>query len=99
MKFDPSAYVGFDWDAGNASKSQTKHRVNVDEAEQVFLNEPLVVLEDTRHSQIEKRYHALGQSDHGRLLQITFTLRSDKIRIISARPMSPKERKFYENQR
>ena len=99
MKFDPSVYVGFDWDAGNLTKNKTKHRVNVDEAEQVFLNEPLIVLDDPKHSQTEKRYHALGQSDNGRYLQLTFTLRFNKIRVISVRPMNRKEEKLYETQR
>lgn len=89
--------IGFDWDAGNAAKNE-KHGVSPSEAEQVFLNEPLVVQADVKHSQKEQRYHALGKTNTARLLHITFTLRFDdtKIRVISARDMHRKERVIYE---
>ena len=89
--------TGFDWDEGNRRKSTDKHGVNQAEAEQVFFNEPLLVLEDARHSQKEPRFHALGHTDAGRLLHITFTLRGDDhlIRVISARTMHRKERQIY----
>jgi uncharacterized protein len=90
--------AGFDWDAGNERKSVEKHVVSRFEAEQVFFNEPLLVLEDVKHSDVEARYHALGKADSGRLLHITFTLRESDtlIRVISARDMHRKERKVYE---
>jgi len=68
------------------------------ETEQVFFNAPLLVLEDSKHSNQEPRFHALGKSDEKRLLHITFTLRQagEKIRIISARDMHKKEREIYE---
>ncbi len=89
---------GFDWDAGNDRKSEAKHVVTRLEAEQVFFNQPLLVLVDTKHSQIEERYHALGKTDESRLLHITFTLRFDEtmVRVISARDMHRKERANYE---
>ena len=75
-----------------------KHSVSDAEAEQLFVNEPLLVLEDPSHSTAEPRWHALGSTDEGRLLHVTFTLRASgtRVRIISARPMHRKERKFYE---
>ncbi|MGV8853501.1 MAG: BrnT family toxin [Devosia sp.] len=90
--------TGFDWDAGNARKSVAKHDVSQAEAEQVFFNEPLLVLADPLHSQGETRWHALGRTDDDRRLHITFTLRTEetKIRVISARDMSRKERVYYE---
>ena len=90
--------TGFDWDAGNARKSVAKHDVGQAEAEQVFFNEPLFILADLLHSQSEPRWHALGRSDDHRRLHITFTLRAGetKIRVISARDMSRKERVYYE---
>ncbi len=90
--------TGFDWDEGNSRKSTDKHDVSQAEAEQVFLNEPLFVLEDARHSMREPRFHALGHTDIGRLLHITFTLRGGGklIRIISARTMHRKEREIYD---
>ncbi len=91
------ALVEFEWDAGNLMKNE-KHSVSDAEAEQVFFNEPLVVLEDAAHSGAETRWHALGRTHDQRLLQVTFTLRADgtRVRIISARPMHRKERKVYE---
>ena len=89
--------TGFDWDEGNARKNE-KHNVSMAEVEQVFFNAPLLVLEDSKHSNQEPRFHALGKSDEKRLLHITFTLRQagEKIRIISARDMHKKEREIYE---
>ena len=68
------------------------------EAEQVFFNEPPVITEDRAHSGGEPRSHALGHSDSGRLLHVTFTLRSKRslIRVISARDMHRKEMIAYE---
>ena len=89
---------GFDWDEGNARKNTEKHGVAQFEIEQVFFNAPLFVLTDTKHSQSEVRYHALGKSNTLRMLHITFTLRTKAtlIRIISARDMHRKERTLYE---
>lgn len=94
---DLSIATGFDWDAGNARKND-KHDVSTAESEQVFFNAPLLVLADAKHSAVEPRFHALGKTDEGRLLHITFTLRGDgqKIRVISARDMHRKEREFYD---
>lgn len=95
--FDLQKIEGFDWDTGNARKSE-KHRVTQGEAEQIFFNEPLLVLPDEKHSHSESRFHALGKTSEGRLLHITFTLRYEetKIRVISARDMHYKERNYYE---
>ncbi|WP_339800830.1 BrnT family toxin [uncultured Marinobacter sp.] len=91
--------TGFDWDEGNSRKNAEKHGVNQSEAEEIFFNEPLLVLEDSKHSQAEARFHALGKTDDGRLLHITFTLRlhGSLIRVISARDMHRKERAVYEH--
>ncbi len=94
---DLSAVVGFDWDAGNARKNE-KHGVNQSTAEEVFFNQPLLLLQDTRHGGHELRYHALGKTHEGRRLHINFTLRRDGtlIRVISARDMHRKERSAYD---
>jgi len=94
MDFDN--VLGFQWDEGNALKSAAKHGVTQGEAEQVFFNVPLLVAEDLGHSQAERRLHALGNTDAGRRIHITFVLRSGLIRVISARDMSRKERSQYE---
>jgi hypothetical protein len=97
---DSARIEGFDWDDGNSRKSVDKHGVSQTEAEQVFFNEPLLVVEDARHSGREPRFHALGRTDEERLLHLTFTLRRDDslIRVISARPMHRKERVRYEQE-
>jgi uncharacterized DUF497 family protein len=87
--------AGFDWDAGNAEKNWLKHEVHPTECEQVFFNRPLVVAPDVAHSGEEVRIYALGQTNRGRLLFLAFTLRGDRIRVISARDMSRKEREAY----
>ena len=89
--------TGFEWDKGNEQKN-IKHDVTPAEAEQVFLNEPLVVQDDLKHSGSEQRFHALGQTSDGRLLHITFTIRTTMIRVISARDMHRKERAIYEQE-
>jgi hypothetical protein len=90
--------IGFQWDSGNARKSAEKHDVTQAETEQVFFNQPLLIVEDTKHSQQEPRLHALGRTDDDRRLHITFTLRKSGslIRVISARDMHRKERARYE---
>lgn len=95
---DWTRIVGFNWDAGNARKSVEKHSVTQFEAEQVFFNQPLLILGDAKHSQKEARFHALGKTDSARLLHITFTLRAANtlIRVISARDMHRKEKSVYE---
>ena len=97
---DFTQITGFDWDDGNSRKSDEKHGVSQAEAEQLFFNEPLLLLPDTVHSQVELRIHALGKTDSDRRLHVTFILRfnNSKIRVISARDMHRKERAIYEPQ-
>ena len=94
-----SAIVGFEWDAGNERKNE-KHGVSTAEAEQIFFNAPLLLLDDAAHSQDEARFHALGQTDEGRQLHISFTLRQTGalIRVISARDMHKRSAVFMTNQ-
>ncbi len=91
---------GFDWDEGNSRKSVEKHDVSQAEAEQIFFNDPLLIVEDVGHGGRESRFHALGRTETGRLLHISFTLRDDGrlIRVISARTMHRKERVRYEQE-
>lgn len=89
---------GFEWDLGNTAKSSRKHQVSCEEAEQVFFNRPLLVIDDPLHSHSEPRAKVFGMSHERRLLTISFTKRHRLIRIISARPMNQKEKKIYEKQ-
>ena len=93
-EFNPLEFEGFDWDAGNVTKN-SKHGVEPEEAEAIFLNEPLLVLPDAKHSKSEVRWRALGRTAEKHLL-VVFTVRRKLIRIISARTMNKKERAVYE---
>ncbi len=86
---------GFEWDEGNSLKSWLKHQVSSLEAEQIFLNQPLIVGEDEWHSQDEERFFTLGKTEKKRLLFVCFTLRGKLIRVISARDMNRKESEVY----
>lgn len=88
-------FTAFDWDAGNKHKN-LKHQVEYWECEQVFFNEPLIILDDPEHSIVEERCAAFGKTDKGRLLVIIYTMRGRKLRVISARDMNRKERSYYE---
>jgi uncharacterized DUF497 family protein len=85
---------GFQWDDANSSKNWSRHQVSQTEAEQVFLNRPVVVT-DARPG-IEARWFAFGRTDGNRLLAVVFTIRGPVLRVISARPMSRPERKSYD---
>ncbi len=89
---------GFNWNKGNIEKSWVKHKVNFKECEEIFFNEPILIFPDKFHSQKEIRYYALGKTRNNRLLFVAFTIRNNKIRIISARNMSKKEKRKYEQQ-
>ena len=93
---DFDAVSGFDWDTGNRDKNWQKHGVSNSECEEVFFNLPLLLEPDPAHSEREPRYFILGQTNTGRNLFIAFTIRSEKIRVISARDMSRKEAQIYE---
>ncbi|MCL4460573.1 MAG: BrnT family toxin [Nitrospirae bacterium] len=87
--------TGFEWDMHNAGKIWQKHGVSPTECEQIYFNRPLVFADDLKHSEEENRFYALGKTDGRRLLFVVFTVRQDKIRVISARDMNRKERKAY----
>ena len=95
--FDLALVIGFQWDDGNVRKHVDKHGVSQAEAEEVFLNQPLFLTPDERHSAQETRYRALGRTHRGRTLAIFFTLRDGQtlIRVISARDQHLKERMIY----
>jgi uncharacterized protein len=88
--------TGFEWDQHNSEKINTKHAVTSVECEQVFFNIPVITGDDVKHSKTENRFYVLGQTDSGRLLFMVFTVRNDKLRVISARDMNRKERRIYQ---
>jgi uncharacterized DUF497 family protein len=93
---DFSRLIGFQWDAGNSTKSLTRHHVTTQEAEEIFADSNLHVLDDPAHSRTEMRWKAFGATSAARLLTVSFTVRGMLLRVISARPMNRKERKIYE---
>jgi len=99
MEFDClslESVVGFDWDEGNLYKNEKKHGLKWQEIEEMFFNQPLLLLEDAKHSKYEQRCIAYGKSDKGKKITVIFTKRNDLIRVISARAMSRRERITYE---
>lgn len=89
--------TGFEWDNHNTDKIWLKHCVSLSECEQIFFNLPLVVADDIKHSEQENRFYTLGQTDAERFLFVVFTVRNNKIRVISARDMNQKERSAYQS--
>jgi len=87
---------GFDWDRGNVDKNLDKHNVTNIEIEEVFFDQDILLYLNEKHSTIEVRYYCLGKTFIGRRLYISFTLRNNKIRAISARDMSKNEREIYD---
>ena len=88
---------GFEWNSGNSGKNERKHGVTDREAEEVFHNRPLTLVRSPKGLS-EVRYLALGKTYGRRLLAVIFTVRARRVRIISARPMSKKERQAYEKE-
>jgi len=92
---DKDDIEGYDWDEWNIKKSEIRHNVHYKECEQVFARQP-VISRDFKHSEKEERYSCIGMTNDNRILFISFTIRNDKIRIISGRPADRRERNFYE---
>lgn len=93
---DLNKITGFEWDKGNFDKSYQKHGITPNETEEVFLDKELLLLEDIKHSQQEERFEVIGKITKGSILFLAFTVRRNKIRIISARKANKKERRQYE---
>ena len=86
----------FRWDPNKAASNLKKHGVSLEEASTVFRNPLAKVLPDPTHSEQEQRSLIIGHSAGGRLLLVVFTESDDRIRIISARDASARERCEYE---
>ena len=88
----------FEWDDGNRGKNFQKHGITDAESEESFFDPAKKILEDRLHSDKEKRYILLGKAKSGKMLFIVFTIRKEKIRIISSRPLNRKEKRLYEKE-
>ncbi|WP_107670463.1 BrnT family toxin [Cyanothece sp. BG0011] len=86
----------FEWDKNKAKQNLSKHGVSFEEAKTIF-DDPLYIdFYDPDHSENEERYLIVGQSNQRRILILSYTERGNKIRLISAREVTPQERKAYE---
>lgn len=94
---DFSTYQEFEWDDWNVKKNQQKHCVSVIECEQIFSDPKKRIFTDRSHSSVkERRFILIGSTVAGRALYVVFTIRSKRIRVISARDLNRKERYLYE---
>ena len=84
------------WDPVKAARNRAKHGVTFEEAATVFRDSLSVTGLDPDHSTLEERWLTFGVSTAGRLLVVAHMEDGDTIRIISARPATPGERKIYE---
>ena len=88
--------VEFVWDKGNIDKNWQKHKVSNRECEEVFFDNQKKIYKDKLHSGKEERFILIGKTKKDRLLYSVFTVREDKIRIISSRGINKKERRLYQ---
>jgi uncharacterized DUF497 family protein len=89
-------YLLFEWNRRKARDNVVKHGVTFDEATTVFEDWLSITIVDPLHSDEEERFVLIGHSHRNRLLVVVHTERGDRIRIISARRATAKERRSYE---
>lgn len=89
----------FEWDPRKDAANQRKHGVGFREATTVFGDPLATTFSDSEHSISERRLLTIGTSVSGWLLVVVHTEREETIRIISARPATARERRFYEEER
>lgn len=87
---------GFQWDKWNIDKSYKKHGITPNETEEVFLDEDVKIENDIKHQEQEDRYIVIGKTTEDKILFVVFTIRTDKIRIISGRMANNKEKEVYQ---
>jgi uncharacterized protein len=88
--------MDFEWDPAKANANESKHGVSFFEACEVFDDDLSSAIPDPDHSMDEGRFLIFGVSKGGKYLVVSYTERGDRIRLISARPMTPSERRAYE---
>ncbi len=87
----------FEWDPNKAAKNLAKHGVPFSEAATVFGDPLEITIDDPDHSESEFRFLSIGRSEAGRLLIVSYTEQNNHIRIITARPATPREARHYES--
>jgi len=93
-----SAPIQFEWNKGNIDKNFIKHSVSNTECEEIFFDKNKIILKDLLHSGKELRFVILGKTKKGRLLFSIFTLRKNKIRIISSRDINKKKLNYMKKE-
>ncbi|PHV61070.1 BrnT family toxin [Cyanobacterium aponinum] len=86
----------FEWDSNKEEINRKKHNITFEQGCVIF-NYPRVTFEDTRKDYGETRYIAIGRNNQDFILTVVYTIRDDRIRIISARTGNKKERIIYDN--
>jgi len=86
----------FEWDEIKAKSNFKKHNVSFEEGKTIFNDPFLFTFQDDKHSEYEERFVNIGLSVQRRILILTHTERKGKIRIISCRKATSRERSFYE---
>ena len=86
----------FEWDESKAQQNTEKHGVSFEEASTVFGDPFSRTIFDAEHSVNEERYIDIGRSSQDRMLVVAYTEREDRIRIVSARVATTRERRNYE---
>lgn len=88
----------FEWDEANKKKIWLKHKVSAEECEEVFSTEYLFRQPDELYSKKENRHILISKTKKLRFLFIVYTVRKNKVRVVSARGMHKKEQNFYEKE-
>ena len=86
----------FDWDDNKAKSNFIKHGITFEEAVTVFADPYLLFTEDSKHSDLEEREWAMGETENGSIVVVVFTIRDEVFRIISARKATKRECRQYE---
>ncbi len=89
----------FEWSTAKANANWAKHRISFHEATAVFSDPLSITIRDPDHSMEEDRYVTIGQSGAHRLLVVVHTERGIRIRLISARVATKRERRQHEERR
>jgi uncharacterized protein len=89
-------FVVFAWDSGKATANLKKHGVDFREAATVFDDPLSATYPDVDHSRSERRFVMIGASARSRVLVVAYTEQGEAVRIISARPATRREKRFYE---
>ena len=86
----------FEWDTDKAARNIERHGVSFPEAATVFDDDFSVAVPDPDHSFEEQRFIIVGASHRKKLLVVAYAERGERIRIITARELTRREREDYE---